>query len=273
MGMHGRTFKLAVIALATISLLGLSCSNKDDAKITASTPTTAKGSTDSADSSSSTASTTAKDSDNNPWHADAQSFRGQDGTEHEINCPADGSADTVWGAGVYTDDSSVCTAAVQSGLITFEKGGDVTILIGPGKNSFDGGIANGVESQSYGNWEGSFTFPDAPPGSVEFTTSAATWKETLSSKASELGAKVTVTCSSNGRAGSVWGSGPFTTDSSVCTAAVFAGLITFKDGGQVVAEIGPGQSSFNGSTKNGVTTSEYGSYDSSFTFPADLNSD
>lgn len=165
------------------------------------------------------------------------------------------------------------TAAVQSGLLTFDEGGEVTILIGPGQQSFDGGIANGVESEDYGPWQGSFTFPEAPPGSVTFTTAISSWTRNLADKATDLGSQVAIVCSKNGNAGSVWGTGTYTTDSSVCTAAVHAGLITLEDGGSVVAEITPGQDSYTGSTANGVRTSEYGSYASSFTFPADLNTD
>lgn len=270
MGRSVRTVRLVVVLVTAGCLLLVGCSKKDEADTTRSSSTTVKAST--SESTASSGSTTEVDSGSgDPWTRDAQPYRGQDGTEHTIDCPADGSPDTVWGAGVYTDDSSICTAAVQSGLITFDEGGEVTILIGPGQESFDSGIANGVESEDYGPWEGSFTFPDAPPGSVEFETSVSTWSRTLQSNAQDLGKDVTILCSKNGRAGSVWGSGPFTTDSSVCTAGVHAGLITFEDGGTVVARIGGGQDSYSGSTANGVTTSEYGRYDSSFTFPEDLN--
>ena len=41
--------------------------------------------------------------------------------------------------------------------------------------------------------------------------------------------------------GRVAGSGPYTDDSSICTAAVHAGVIHAKDGGEVTIEIRPGQ--------------------------------
>lgn len=267
-----RIIRYLTVLLAATALLGAGCSGKSKAKISTSSTST----TEAAAATTETSTTTGSGSDSgdsDPWHRDAQEFRGQDGTEHKIDCPANGKADTVWGTGTYTDDSSICTAAVQSGLITFAAGGQVTILIGPGQDSFEGGVANGVESQDYGSWGGTFSFPDAPPGSVSFTASAKSWNRNLSDNAGDLGKKVTVVCSKNGKAGSVWGSGPYTTDSSVCTAAVHAGLITFADGGTVVAEIGPGQDSYSGSSANGVKTSDYGSYDSSFTFPKDQKAD
>lgn len=274
MGRQDRRTRVAAVIAAASALLVVGCSSKDDADSTSSTSTTSVTSTTAGSSTESSVPTTGMGSgDDDPWRRDAQSFRGQEGTEQTIDCPAGGAADSVWGTGTYTDDSSICTAAVQSGLITFEDGGEVTILIGPAEQSFDGGIANDVESEDYGPWQGSFTFPDAPPGSVTFTTAASSWTRNLADKATDLGSQVTVVCSKSGKAGSVWGTGTYTTDSSVCTAAVHAGLITFEDGGSVVAEITPGADSYTGSNANGVKTSDYGKYASSFTFPADVNDD
>ena len=73
-------------------------------------------------------------------------------------------------------------------------------------------------------------------------------------------------CPPGGRSSLVWGTDTYTSDSSACTAAVHAGLITFATGGAVTVEIRPGQSSYVGSTRNGITTSDYGSWDSSFVF-------
>lgn len=65
--------------------------------------------------------------------------------------------------------------------------------------------------------------------------------------------------------GSVWGSGPYTADSSVCTAALHAGAIG-PEGGKVIAlAAGPGET-FTGSEANGVATGDWGSYPNSFVF-------
>jgi hypothetical protein len=58
---------------------------------------------------------------------------------------------------VYTDDSSVCTAAVHAGAITVEDGGEVTIEITAGEDSYEGTEQNGIESFDYGPWGGSFS--------------------------------------------------------------------------------------------------------------------
>jgi hypothetical protein len=63
--------------------------------------------------------------------------------------------------------------------------------------------------------------------------------------------------------GSVWGSGPYTGDSDICSAAQHAGVIG-ESGGVFKVTNAPGCDSYTGSTANGVTTSGYGSYGSSF---------
>ena len=66
------------------------------------------------------------------WFASAKDYRGQNGKRLEFVCPADGKPATIYGTDVYTDDSSVCTAAVHDGKITTADGGTVTIEIRPG---------------------------------------------------------------------------------------------------------------------------------------------
>lgn len=81
-----------------------------------------------------------------------------DGEEFEYTCSPGGNVGSIWGTDVYTDDSSVCTAAVHAGLITIQSGGAVTIEIRPGEDSYDGSEQNGVTSNDYGAWGGSFIF-------------------------------------------------------------------------------------------------------------------
>ena len=63
----------------------------------------------------------------------------------------------------------------------------------------------------------------------------------------------------------VWGSDPYTDDSSVCRAGVHAGAITYASGGRVVVEMQPGQEQYVGSVRHGVETEDYGSWGGSFT--------
>jgi len=92
------------------------------------------------------------------WSSDSESYATTVGTRLYLSCPAGGTAQPVWGTDVYTDDSSVCTAAVHAGLITLADGGRVRIEIKASQNAYQGSTRNGVTSQSYGHWGGSFSF-------------------------------------------------------------------------------------------------------------------
>ena len=61
----------------------------------------------------------------------------------------------------------------------------------------------------------------------------------------------------------------YTSDSSICTAAVLEGLITVEDGGVVAVDVVDGEDSYSGSTANGVTSQDYRAYALSFEFPED----
>jgi len=95
----------------------------------------------------------------NVWGISAIPHRGANGQDFQITCPPNGTEYAIWGTGTYTDDSSICTAAVHSGLITFAAGGTVTYRIAPGQDSYTGTTAHGVTSRNWGSWVGSFTFP------------------------------------------------------------------------------------------------------------------
>jgi LCCL domain len=98
------------------------------------------------------------------WMASVASVSGDGeatGERLTFDCPPGGAAGTVWGTRVYTHDSSVCTAAVHSGLITFDTGGSVRVEIRPGRDSYRGTTHYGVTSQPYGNWHLSYVFVEA----------------------------------------------------------------------------------------------------------------
>ena len=64
--------------------------------------------------------------------------------------------------------------------------------------------------------------------------------------------------------GEVWGSGVYTDDSKLSTAAVHAGLVKAGETGVVKVTILAGQASYTGTTENEVTTAEYGEWEGSF---------
>ena len=97
------------------------------------------------------------------------------------------------------------------------------------------------------------------PTPITWTTSASTFK-------TDTGLKYTFDCPAGGPAGTVWGSDVYTADSSICTAAVHAGKITLDKGGQVTIEITTGRATYGATTRNGITSLNYGQYPHSFVF-------
>jgi hypothetical protein len=93
------------------------------------------------------------------WATRADSMRGRNGQQFTFVCPANGSlSNTVWGNDIYSDDSSICAAAVHAGLISIQDGGEVTIQIRAGADSYASTERNGVRTRGYGVWPGSFVF-------------------------------------------------------------------------------------------------------------------
>jgi len=171
---------------------------------------------------------------------------------------------SVWGADVYTDDSTVCRAAVHAGVIK-PTGGKVTVYPYAGQDLYDGGERNGVYSSSYGHWDGSFGFREG----LKLVTGIC--PGSLAERPSEK--PVSCDCSAAAAAGGgVWGTDLYTADSSICRAAVHAGIIK-PEGGKVTVHPMLGQATYDGSTRNGVSTTDYGAFGGSFAFRADVQAD
>ena len=76
----------------------------------------------------------------------------------QVTGTTDGS---VWGDGVYTDDSQLASAAVHAGLVKAGQSGVVIVKILPGRDGYGGANRNGVASSTYGSWNASYQFVDA----------------------------------------------------------------------------------------------------------------
>lgn len=215
------------------------------------------------------------------WNTNAQQFRGRNGQMVTVLCPPNGVPGSVWGSDLYSDDSSVCTAALHSGRVTLATGGLVLIQIAPGAPAYAATLRNGVTSRPWGSWSGSFTIVGGPlaglqtkPADVAAPAAApAADVRTISWSTQGLavvrnGSSSVVSCPPGGRARSVWGTDTYSSDSSICTAAVHAGLITFDAGGVVeVAGVG-GLGHYEPSRRNGVRSQSWGSWGASFRLAA-----
>jgi hypothetical protein len=201
------------------------------------------------------------------WEETATSLKSADGQTMILACSPAGEPHTVWGSDIYTSDSSICTAAVHSGLITFQQGGTVTIELRPGRSVYGSSERNGVTSNSFGSWQQSFVFKtpntDAVVRAAEEST-AVMWNTGAAVVPFEAGKTLKVNCPANGKESSVWGTDTYTADSSICTAAVHAGKLKLETGGPVTIQLTPGESSYKGSVRNGIKTNDYESYGASF---------
>jgi hypothetical protein len=67
----------------------------------------------------------------------------------------------IWGTDVYTDDSSLGTAAVHAGVLRVGERKQVRVTILPGQTSYQGSTRNGVTTGDWESWAGSYQFEGA----------------------------------------------------------------------------------------------------------------
>lgn len=89
----------------------------------------------------------------------------------------------------------------------------------------------------------------------------------LATLAKGIGTVVSCWCPAATLPGQVWGSGPYTVDSSLCSAARHAGAVG-ADGGAIWARITKGETSYSGTAANGVTSQDYGEFEASLSVAA-----
>ena len=76
-------------------------------------------------------------------------------------------------------------------------------------------------------------------------------------------AELTCHCDETVGGNPVWGTDIYTDDSALCHAALHAGAIP-QSGGVIHVRRAPGRNSYSGSTRNGISTGDYGAWDASF---------
>ncbi|KAF4105375.1 hypothetical protein G5714_013037 [Onychostoma macrolepis] len=85
-------------------------------------------------------------------------------SEFIAKCPANckETKEKVYGTGVFASISSICNAAIHSGVIT-NSGGKVIVMKMAGQTIYKGSFANGVRSLSLPNWRESFSVSVGKP--------------------------------------------------------------------------------------------------------------
>ncbi|MFN6494006.1 MAG: LCCL domain-containing protein [Nostoc sp. DedQUE03] len=194
------------------------------------------------------------------WNTSASSLNlsGQIDRVFKVVCPRNGRIGKVTGTDTYSLDSSICTSAVHAGLITITDGGQVTIKIRPRANVYvatnrhdvnsgGGGVAGG-DSFIFLNTDGS---PVANLDLREISWNTSGFSLDLGGR---LDQDFKFVCPRNGRIGTVVGTGTYSFGSSICTAAVHAGLITIRDGGQLSIRIRPRADVYVGTNRHDVNS-------------------
>ncbi|MEA4859203.1 MAG: LCCL domain-containing protein [Sphaerochaeta sp.] len=194
------------------------------------------------------------------WERNAEDFSNRVGDTITLSLPAHGYPAGVWGVGIYTTDSSIGTAAVHMGLITFGKGGTVTIEVTEGRQNYGGLLINGVSSTSYGSWPLSFVFLDKngrPIGTEALEPIEISYLSTAVDLGLEPGEKMRVRIPPNSPAQDVFGSDPYTFDSSIASAAAHKGLISLTQGGVVSVRMLEKRQAFIGNDRNDIYSYDY----------------
>lgn len=176
-----------------------------------------------------------------------------------------GTTGTVWGTGIYTDDSSLATAAVHAGVLQPGKTGFVKVTLLKGQAAYQGSTQNGVASHPYGNWTASYRVERVKPNlRVKVGLGKALADPgTLSGYQGQVG-KTLLFQVTGTTTGTVWGTGVYTDDSTLASAAVHAGVLRKGQKGIVKVTILAGQAAYQGSNSNGVNSHNYGNWSGSY---------
>jgi hypothetical protein len=191
-------------------------------------------------------------------------FRGRFG--ETVTVPVVGAATgTVWGSDIYTDDSSLGAAAVHAGLLQPGEFGFVRVTLLGGQDHYPAVSRNGVASQEYGEWQGSFKLARAPqPWVLRLPEDVVDASGMVSLPALRKQVGLSFSLVVVGAAGTVRGSDVYTDDSSIAAAAVHAGVLRPGEKGYVRVTLLPGQAGYSGSEQNGVKSADAGAWAGSF---------
>lgn len=178
-----------------------------------------------------------------------------------------GSTDqVVWGTDVYTDDSSLATAAVHAGVLRPGQKGIVRVTKVPARQTYQSSTRNGVTSHAWGAWDSSYRVDAVDAPAATLTSPVSTWSS-MQFYRGQTGQTMLIELV-GATSGYVWGTDTYTDDSQLATAAVHAGVLKPGERGTVQVEILPGRASYEGTTRNGVTSYPYESWGGSYRFHA-----
>eukprot|EP01107_Rhizomastix_libera_P002507 TRINITY_DN1436_c1_g1_i4.p1 TRINITY_DN1436_c1_g1~~TRINITY_DN1436_c1_g1_i4.p1 ORF type:complete len:1935 (+),score=580.20 TRINITY_DN1436_c1_g1_i4:845-5806(+) len=87
-----------------------------------------------------------------------EAFRGQNGKVYTFDVTGTSDISKLWGSDIYTDDSTISDAAVHFGIVKPGETKRVNVVIEPALARYQSTTRNGLTSQSYESWKGSYRF-------------------------------------------------------------------------------------------------------------------
>lgn len=177
-------------------------------------------------------------------------------------CPDTGRDKFIRGSGPYAGHSDICTAARHAGVID-GAGGTLAVLGREVQRTYEPSEANGISAKRWGFYGSSFDVTLAQSTAAAQQPAAPLLAcQSFSAEA----APYDCACPEGSNKGnSVWGSGPFTADSGICSAAVLRGVVDEAGGLLNVLRV-RGLESYSAASRNGVITSKWGPFDTSIIF-------
>lgn len=174
--------------------------------------------------------------------------------------------DALYGTDVYPSNNPICVAALHAGQITTD-GGQVTVQLNPGEESYAGSSRNGIDSLDLPGTPRSLVFVDATDTTnadaaqepyiprlkwdTKFTRTGFAHKRLL-------GQRFTFNCPAAPKGSKmrrISGTDSYAFNSTICVAALHAGKIT-QDGGLVHLQLDDGKDKLVGSIRNGVESKD-----------------
>jgi len=192
-------------------------------------------------------------------------IKGEPGSVHPVMCPAGCNKDvTLHGTDVYTSNTPICAAAMHASMIS-DRGGEVAVVLEPGRPAYRGSKHNGVTSQDWGRYDASYRFQG--PRLVQTEPQAVRAPIVLDAGCSFQGSDVhgepgslhRVSCPAGCKTDDprVFGTDTYAGLSRVCNSATHAGLISNEQGGEFTLILGDARPAFRGSKRNGIDSRDW----------------
>jgi hypothetical protein len=171
----------------------------------------------------------------------------------------------VYGSAPYSINSYLPAAAVHAGALAQGQKALIAVTVLAGQPSYQGMARNGVTSQAYGATSLSYSVAavtNNPPVTELFLDpgSVATFP------GAEVNKIYAFWVNANTDSGMIWGTDVYTSDSDLGSAAVHSGTLANGESGVVLVKVLPGRDRYDGSTRNGVSSSGYTSWGLSYSF-------